>query len=157
MAKVQRLCVDGEPVGVCVGFSIPDSSLADMGANGDDWEMTADDGSGGAWQQPDGSVEIQEGGEDLAVWRTREAADGALATIRAAALTVKLGGFLDEHTADFITKGVPCAEAYSLEEMMAIVQGRAIDADDKDCEQFLNEEVPWEDVTVPDPRGWCNH
>ena len=71
-------------------------------------------------------------------------------------LEAKAAKFLDEHTAEFITGGEPFLGNYSLEEMMAIIEGRAIDADCEDCVRFLNEEVPWEDVTVPDPRGWAN-
>ena len=64
--------------------------------------------------------------------------------------------FLEAHTADFIKKGEPFLGNYSLEEMMSIIQSRAIDADCRDCIRFLDIEVPWEDVTIPDPRGWAN-
>jgi hypothetical protein len=71
-------------------------------------------------------------------------------------LAAKAAEFLKLNTADFITRGESFTEHYSLEEMMAIIQGRAIDADDAECERFLNEEVPWEDLEIPDPRGWAN-
>lgn len=155
MTKVQRVIV-GEPVGVCVGFKVPAQDLADMGGESDEWELLEDDGSADAWQEPDGKIRVQAGGADLAVWRTRIQVEIVLAVLRRETLSQKLGSFLDEHTADFITKGVPCRDDYSLEEMIGIVQGRALDSDCKDCEKFLNEEVPWGDVTIPDPRGWAN-
>lgn len=71
-------------------------------------------------------------------------------------LEARAAEFLDAHTADFITRGKSFKDDHSLEEMMAIIEGRAIDADCADCERFLLEEVPWEDPTIPDPRGWAN-
>lgn len=157
MAKVQRVIVIEPvlPAGVCVGFKVPAQDLSDMGGESDEWELLEDDGGTEAWQEQDGGIRIKAGGEDLAVWRTREQVENALAELRRGVLSRKMAGFLDTHTAD-ITKREPFLKNHSLEEMMGIVQGRALDADCKCCERFLNEEVPWEDVTVPDPRGWAN-
>jgi hypothetical protein len=69
-------------------------------------------------------------------------------------LEKKAARFLNEHTdpaigADFEKDG------YSLEEMMDVIERRSDDGD-PDCLKFLEEEVPWEDIEIPDPRGWAN-
>lgn len=66
----------------------------------------------------------------------------------------KAARFLNEHTDPAL--GVDfTGEEYSLETLMLVIERRA-DGGDPDCDRFLEEEVPWEDLTVPDPLGYAN-
>lgn len=50
---------------------------------------------------------------------------------------------------------VPWEDEDSLDEMMRVIETRA-NRGDAQCEEFLEKEVPWEDLEIPDPLGWAN-
>lgn len=69
-------------------------------------------------------------------------------------LKAKAARFLsDQYAKDF--GGELSYGEHSLEEMMRLIEARAKNGS-ADCERFLEEEVPWEDLEVPDPLGWAN-
>lgn len=96
--KIQRIIMD-EPIGICVGFTLTDAELEELGADADFWWLQSDNGkkdsvpvfvhdiSGNEMEPPDdscgGVIEIREEpeepdedwqplGMDLEVWRDKE-------------------------------------------------------------------------------------